>query len=200
MSSLPAIQFNEPPVTKYNSMDVDDSSESWVSLDGLYLGPDDDIEYDSVSSGLLDVLAAIPTDHPAPPINPDLYLRPDDDLIDCDEGPDSADADSDAPAAAEVSMSSWAETSDKLKRADTDLQRLQRAEWLSIEMLKVVLTNGSITAFFPHTFFGSGLTGQGFGIERGTAVPSCADEGPGALLGLLCRDLPSAVLWETTLQ
>ncbi|KAG0694475.1 hypothetical protein DFH29DRAFT_880689 [Suillus ampliporus] len=171
-------------------------------LDDLYLGLDDDIEYDSVSSGPLDVLAEIPgtfinslgssppaqPDQPALPIDPDLYLGPEDDLIDVDELPDSADAENDAPAPPEVSMSSdetstklhaerpeltnkicirmvqdfrpfrnlpdpsipqlleaerpfqtaWAETSDKLKKADADLQRLQRAEWMSVEMLKVV--------------------------------------------------------------
>lgn len=32
----------------------------------------------------------------------------------------------------------WAEASDKLKKADADLQRLQRVEQMSIEMLKVV--------------------------------------------------------------
>lgn len=32
----------------------------------------------------------------------------------------------------------WAETSDKLRKADADLQRLQRVEQMSIEMLKVV--------------------------------------------------------------
>ncbi|KAG0695792.1 hypothetical protein DFH29DRAFT_1005107 [Suillus ampliporus] len=90
-------------------MDLDESSVSQVSLDDLYLGPDDDIEYDSVSSGPLDVLAAIPT----LPINPDLYLGPEDDLIDVDELPDSADAETDAPAPPEVSMS-LDETSAKL--------------------------------------------------------------------------------------
>ncbi|KAG0692472.1 hypothetical protein DFH29DRAFT_1008595 [Suillus ampliporus] len=205
MSSHPAVRFNEPPVTDYNAMDLDESSVSRVSLDDLYLGPDDDIDYDSVSSGPLDVLAEIP----ALPIDPDLYLGPEDDLIDVDELPDSADADPDAPAPPEVSMSyetstklhaeqseltnedlysmvrefrpfrsfehtglksikdrlgdytrrngdlpdpsipqlleakrpfrmAWAETSDKLKRADADLQRLQRAERMSVEMLKVV--------------------------------------------------------------
>jgi hypothetical protein len=39
------------------------------------------------------------------PIDPDLYLGPEDDLIDVDESPDSADREIDAPAASEVSMS-----------------------------------------------------------------------------------------------
>ncbi|KAG1816890.1 uncharacterized protein BJ212DRAFT_1480743 [Suillus subaureus] len=70
-------------------------------LDDLYLGPDDDIEYDSPSSGSLDVLAAIPGFL----INPDLYLGPEDDIIDVDELLDSADPKIDVPAASEVSMS-----------------------------------------------------------------------------------------------
>ncbi|KAG1814428.1 uncharacterized protein BJ212DRAFT_1482159 [Suillus subaureus] len=217
MSPQSAIRFNDPPVTNYNSMDVDESTVSWASLDNLYLGLDDDIEYDSLSSESLDVLAAIPdqsppaqADHPCFLIDPDLYLRPEDDIIDVDELLDSADPKIDVPAASEVSMSlddtsnklqseqpeltnkdlhlmaqefqpfgsyehtglqsiqdrlgdykhhtgdlpdpsipllleaeqpfwmAWAETSDKLRRADADLQRLQRAQQMSIEMLKVV--------------------------------------------------------------
>jgi len=34
----------------------------------------------------------------------------------------------------------WAETSDKLRRADADLQRMQRAQQLSSELLKAVDT------------------------------------------------------------
>ncbi|KAG1821860.1 uncharacterized protein BJ212DRAFT_1297158 [Suillus subaureus] len=159
-----------------------------ASLDDLYLGLDDDIEYDSPSSRSPDVLAAIPrsritmhahqpladqsppaqADHPGFLIDPDLYLRPEDDIIDVDELPDSADPKIDVLAASEASMSyrlgdykhrtgdlpdpsipllleakrpfwmAWAETSNKLRRADVDLQRLQRAQWMSIEMLKVV--------------------------------------------------------------
>ncbi|KAG1822066.1 uncharacterized protein BJ212DRAFT_1477895 [Suillus subaureus] len=81
-------------------------------LDDLYLGPNDDIEYDSVSSGSPDVLAAIPNqsppaqaDHPGFPIDPDLYLRPEDDIIDVDELLDPADPEIDALAASEVSIS-----------------------------------------------------------------------------------------------
>ncbi|KAG1726590.1 hypothetical protein EDB19DRAFT_1914576 [Suillus lakei] len=101
-----------------------------------------------------------------------------------------------------------------------------------VDLLWVVLADGSITAFFPRMFFSAsdvfppsiatssgeslvtasvkparrspirdvrsapvfaGLTGRGFGIECGTAVTSCADEGPGTLQGLFCGDLPSAV-------
>ncbi|KAG1794506.1 uncharacterized protein BJ212DRAFT_1490055 [Suillus subaureus] len=93
-------------------MDVDESSVSQVSLDDLYLGPDDDIGYDSASSRSLDVLAAITNqsplaqvDHPGSPINPDLYLRHEDDIIDVDELLDSADPKIDALAASEVFMS-----------------------------------------------------------------------------------------------
>ncbi|KAG2033661.1 hypothetical protein BDR03DRAFT_984848 [Suillus americanus] len=204
MSPHPAIRFLDPPVTNYNSMDVDDSSMGWESLDDLddlYLGPDDDIEYDTMSTGPLDVSAAIPNqsdlgqaDDAGCFINPDLYLGPEDDVIDVDELPDAADPPTFDPATSEVSISSnksstklpadqpernfkevhlmawelhpfgkyqhpeclpdpslqqlieaerpfrtaWAETSDKLKKADADLQRLQRVEQMSIEMLKVV--------------------------------------------------------------
>ncbi|KAG1804321.1 uncharacterized protein BJ212DRAFT_1486743 [Suillus subaureus] len=81
-------------------------------LDDLYLGPDDDIEYDSPSSRSLDVLAAIPdqsppaqADHLGFLIDPDLYLRPEDDIIDVDELLDSADPKIDVLAASEASMS-----------------------------------------------------------------------------------------------
>ncbi|KAG0694697.1 hypothetical protein DFH29DRAFT_880549 [Suillus ampliporus] len=175
MSSHPAVRFNEPPVTDYNAMDLDESSVSRVSLDDLYLGPDDDIEYDSVSSGPLDVLAEIP----ALPIDPDLYLGPEDDPIDAPsevsmssdetstklhaERPELTNEDlysmvqefrpfgsfehtgylpdPSIPQLLEAERpfrTAWAETSDKLKRADADLQRLQRAERMSVEMLKVV--------------------------------------------------------------
>ncbi|KAG1734784.1 hypothetical protein EDB19DRAFT_1910910 [Suillus lakei] len=143
-------------------------------------------------------------------IDPDLYLRPEDDVIDVDEMPDFADAKCDAPAPPEESMlldetstklhsdqpdltnkdlrlmvrdfqpfrsyehtglqsiqdrlgdykhhhgnlrdpsipqllkaerpfrMAWADTSDKLRRADEDLRRMQRAEQMTVEMLKVV--------------------------------------------------------------
>ncbi|KAG1727893.1 hypothetical protein EDB19DRAFT_1832931 [Suillus lakei] len=111
MSSHPAVRFNDPPVTNYNSMDVDESFVSRASLDDLYLGPDEDIEYHPVSSGSPDVLAAIPdqsppaqADQPGLAIDPDLYLGPEDDVIDVDEMPDFADAECDAPAPPEESM------------------------------------------------------------------------------------------------
>ncbi|KAG1744224.1 hypothetical protein EDB19DRAFT_1906784 [Suillus lakei] len=99
MSSLPAVGFNDHLVTEYNSMDVDEPSESQVSPDQSPLAP---------------------ADHPVPPINLDLYLGPDDDLIDCDERPDSADADSNALDALEASMS-LDETSTKLHSEQLDL-------------------------------------------------------------------------------
>ncbi|KAG2348102.1 hypothetical protein BDR05DRAFT_996390 [Suillus weaverae] len=60
MSSYTAVRFNDLPVTQYNSMDVDESFASQASLDELYLGPDDEIEYDSVSSGPPGMVAATP--------------------------------------------------------------------------------------------------------------------------------------------
>ncbi|KAG2066572.1 hypothetical protein BDR04DRAFT_1106559, partial [Suillus decipiens] len=58
-----SVGFNASPSTDHNSMDVDDSDVSQTSLDSLsnvYLGPDDDIEDDYLSSSGLDVLQAIP--------------------------------------------------------------------------------------------------------------------------------------------
>ncbi|KAG1763274.1 hypothetical protein EV702DRAFT_1205700 [Suillus placidus] len=97
MSSQPVVRFHEPPVTECNSMEVDDSSESRMSLDELdaiYLGPDDELDSDSGSSSGPDVLNAIPDQsHPAqtddlPLFNdPDLYLGPEDDVIEFDNAP-----------------------------------------------------------------------------------------------------------------
>ncbi|KAG1720226.1 uncharacterized protein EDB91DRAFT_1257077 [Suillus paluster] len=216
MNPHPTVRFNDPPVTKYYSTDVDDSTQSRTSADDLYLGPDDDIEDDSMSSSGPDVLATssdqsppAQSDQPVQYINPDLYLGPDEDLIDCDDEPGSVYAHCESPVPSEVSMSyerpaecnpahpeltnedlyamvrefrpigsfkhsglqslqdrlssykhdngglpvhsipllieaerpfqmGWADTSDKLRRADAELQRLRRAEQASIEMLKVV--------------------------------------------------------------
>jgi hypothetical protein len=87
MSSHQGVQFNDPPVTDHNSMDVDDTSGSLISQgmshflclsfltghasddlylgpdDDLYLGPDDDLEDDSVSSSHPDMFDAIPGEH-----------------------------------------------------------------------------------------------------------------------------------------
>ncbi|KAG1835774.1 hypothetical protein F4604DRAFT_1958161 [Suillus subluteus] len=78
-------------------MDVDDSSESRMSLDSLdhvYLGPDEELDSDSGSSRGPDVLDAIPdpsfpaqADDLALFNDPDLYLGPEDDLIECDDAP-----------------------------------------------------------------------------------------------------------------
>ncbi|KAG2033149.1 hypothetical protein BDR03DRAFT_1075912 [Suillus americanus] len=130
MSPHPAIIFLDPLVTDYNSMDVDDSSMGWESLDDLddlddlYLGPDDDIEYDTMSTGPPDASAAIPriimhanftledqsdpgqADDAGCLIDPDLYLGPEDDVIDVDELPDAADPPTFDLATSEVSISS----------------------------------------------------------------------------------------------
>ncbi|KAG2029845.1 hypothetical protein BDR03DRAFT_1096203 [Suillus americanus] len=119
MSPHPAVRFLDPPVTDYNSMDVDDSSMGWESpddlddLDDLYLGLDDDIEYDTMSARPLDALATIPDqsdpgqgDDAGCLIDPDLCLGPENDVIDVDELPDAADPPTFDPATSEVSISS----------------------------------------------------------------------------------------------
>ncbi|KAG1768231.1 hypothetical protein EV702DRAFT_1282398 [Suillus placidus] len=233
MSSQPAVRFHEPPVTECNSMEVDDSSQSRMSLDesdDIYLGPDDELDSDSGSSSGLDVLNAIPNQsHPAqtddlPLFNdPDLYLGPKDDVIEFDDAPAVPDSPmtvseltpephSASPAVPEAPMTSnstaiecqspkmemdyedlhamvwefmpirsydhteiesildhlgdyeqrhgnlpdptvaqlleadrpfhitWAETCDKLRKADADLQRMQRVRQLTVEMLEVFET------------------------------------------------------------
>ncbi|KIK33589.1 hypothetical protein CY34DRAFT_18275 [Suillus luteus UH-Slu-Lm8-n1] len=92
MSSQPGIRFHDPPVTQFTSMDVDQSSESWTSLDALdniYLGLDEDLDSDSGSTTGPDGLGEIPAQsHLAqaadlPLFNdPNLYLRPQDDIPD----------------------------------------------------------------------------------------------------------------------
>ncbi|KAG1867094.1 hypothetical protein C8R48DRAFT_671970 [Suillus tomentosus] len=78
-------------------MDVDESSQSRMSLDPLddiYLGPDDELDSDSGSSGGLDVLNVIP-DPSSPALadglalydDLDLYLGPEDTLISSDDAP-----------------------------------------------------------------------------------------------------------------
>ncbi|KAG2029481.1 hypothetical protein BDR03DRAFT_1096265 [Suillus americanus] len=112
MSPHPAVRFLDPLVTDYNSMDVDDSSMGRESPDDLYLGPDDDIEYDTMSAGHPDALAAIPDqsdpgqgDDAGCLIDPDLYLGPEDDVIDVDELLDAADPPTFDLATSEVSIS-----------------------------------------------------------------------------------------------
>ncbi|KAG2094672.1 uncharacterized protein F5147DRAFT_657144, partial [Suillus discolor] len=78
-------------------MDVDESSKSRMSLDPLddiYLGPDDELDSDSGSSGGLDLLNVIPdplypalADGLALYDDPDLYLGPEDTLISSDDAP-----------------------------------------------------------------------------------------------------------------
>ncbi|KAG1738586.1 hypothetical protein EDD22DRAFT_922721 [Suillus occidentalis] len=69
MSSQHGVRFHDPPATECTSMDVDEPSESRMSLDSLddiYLGPDEDLDSDSGSSAGPDVLDEIPTQsHPA---------------------------------------------------------------------------------------------------------------------------------------
>ncbi|KAG1879700.1 hypothetical protein C8R48DRAFT_686760 [Suillus tomentosus] len=97
MSSQPGVRFHDPPVTESTSMDMDESSQSRMSLDPLddiYLGPDDELDSDSGSSGGLDVLNVIP-DPSYPALadglalydDPDLYLGPEDTLISSDDAP-----------------------------------------------------------------------------------------------------------------
>ncbi|KAG1871634.1 hypothetical protein F4604DRAFT_1926002 [Suillus subluteus] len=232
-------------------MDVDDSSESRMSLDSLdhvYLGPDEELDSDSGSSRGPDVLDAIPGMFSIQPFNislcilikhfqihhfllrrmtfalfndPDLYLGPEDDLIECDDAPAVPDSPMTAtkstpeppsvhPVVSEAPLSShattpgrqstqpdltneelramiqefmpigsydqteiqsiidrlgdyqqrqghiphptvaqlleadrpfrmaWAETSDKLRRADMDLRRMQRVRQSTSEMLVVL--------------------------------------------------------------
>ena len=79
MSSHQGVRFNDPPVTNYNSMDVGDTSGLLISQgmslflclslltghasDDLYLGPDDDLEDESVASSHLDMFHAIPGEY-----------------------------------------------------------------------------------------------------------------------------------------
>ncbi|KAG2126557.1 uncharacterized protein EDB93DRAFT_1257507 [Suillus bovinus] len=88
MNSPATVRFNDPPVTEYNSMDVDESTVSQMSTDQLYLGPADDPESCSVSSNGPEVFSPISDPsplaqpyHPDVPIHPDLYLGPDKDFM-----------------------------------------------------------------------------------------------------------------------
>ncbi|KAG2094379.1 uncharacterized protein F5147DRAFT_657147 [Suillus discolor] len=207
MSSQPGVRFHDPPVTEFTSMDVDESSQSRMSLDPLddiYLGPDDELDSDSGSSGGLDVLNVIP-DPSSPALadglalydDPDLYLGPEDTLISSDDAPAVPDfpmaANSEtperqspepelnnealramvqefmpigsydqaenrlgdyqqrhgnlpAPTVAQLLEAdrpfrvAWAETCDKLRKADADLRRMQRVRESTSEMLKVLDT------------------------------------------------------------
>ncbi|KAG1767946.1 hypothetical protein EDD22DRAFT_873928 [Suillus occidentalis] len=103
MSSQHRVRFHDPLATECTSMDVDEPSESRMSLDSLdniYLGPDEELNSDSGSSAGPDVLDEIPAQsHPAQGDDlsllnaPDMYLGPEDDLIEFDYGlavPDSS--------------------------------------------------------------------------------------------------------------
>ncbi|KAG1875991.1 hypothetical protein C8R48DRAFT_669219 [Suillus tomentosus] len=78
-------------------MDVDESSKSRISLDALddiYLGLDDELDSDSGASGSLDALNVIPdpsylaqADELALYDDLDLYLGPEDTLIESDDAP-----------------------------------------------------------------------------------------------------------------
>ncbi|KAG2048907.1 hypothetical protein BDR06DRAFT_1070414 [Suillus hirtellus] len=75
-------------------MDMDESSQSWMSLDNIYLGLDDELDSDSGSSSGLDVLNVIPdpsypalADKLALYDDLDLYLGPEDTLILSDDAP-----------------------------------------------------------------------------------------------------------------
>ncbi|KAG1734843.1 hypothetical protein EDD22DRAFT_925244 [Suillus occidentalis] len=97
MSSQHGVRFHDLPATECTSMDVDEPSESRMSLDSLddiYLGPDEELDSDFRSSAGPDVLDEIPTQsHPAQGDDlsllnaPDMYLGPKDDLIEFDDGP-----------------------------------------------------------------------------------------------------------------
>ncbi|KAG1873172.1 hypothetical protein F4604DRAFT_1925668 [Suillus subluteus] len=221
MNTQPAVRFHDPPVTELTGHVSD-------SLDHVYLGPDEELDSDSGSSRGLDVLDAIPdpsfpaqADDLALFNDPDLYLGPEDDLIESDDAlavPDSPmtatkstpEPPSVHPVVSEAPLSSrattpgrqstqpdltneelhamiqefmpigsydqteiqsiidrlgdyqqrqghiphptvaqlleadrpfrmaWAETSDKLRRADMDLQRMQRVRQSTSEMLVVL--------------------------------------------------------------
>ncbi|KAG1780216.1 hypothetical protein EV702DRAFT_1266684 [Suillus placidus] len=268
MSSQPAVRFHEPPVTECNSMEVDDSSESRMSLDQLdaiYLGPDDELDSDSGSSSGRDVLNAIPDQsHPAltddlPLFNdPDLYLGPEDDVIEFDDAPAVPDSPmtvsdstpephSASPAVPEAPMTSnstaierqspkpemayedlhamvrefmpigsfdhtehrlgdyeqrhgnlpdptvaqlleshrpfrntWAETCDKLRKADADLRRMQRVRQSTVEMLEVLET---LIDYFededPGRDSGLGIRDSGLGLCFRTPNPELRSSGLG---------------------
>ncbi|KAG2050578.1 hypothetical protein BDR06DRAFT_1064259 [Suillus hirtellus] len=111
MSSQSGVRFHDPPVTEFTSMDVDESSQSQMSLDPLddiYLGPDDELDSDSGLSDGLDVLNVIP-DPSSPALadglalydDLDLYLGLEDTLILSDDAPVIPDF----PMAGEITLS-----------------------------------------------------------------------------------------------
>ncbi|KAG2138242.1 hypothetical protein BD769DRAFT_1663821 [Suillus cothurnatus] len=176
-------------------MDVDDSTESWISLDALdhvYLGLDDDIEYDPLSSIGPDVLDTIPNQ--SLPVYSDdialfndlaLYLRPDDELIDCDEDLACADMDSNSLATQERSLSA---------HVSSPRHHLAPPELINEELYAMVWEFQPLGSY-DHTGCAplfAVLTGWGFGMDCATALSALADGGPPALLGLFCGGQPSA--------
>ncbi|KAG1752012.1 hypothetical protein EDD22DRAFT_914804 [Suillus occidentalis] len=208
MSSQHGVRFHDPPATECTSMDVDEPSESRMSLDDIYLGPDEDLDSESGSWAGPDVLDEIPAQsHLAQGDDlsllhaPDLYLGPKDDLIEFDDGrlPDVQEAPIPSQSATPRRQSpvpslnneelramiqefmpigsydqteiqtivdrlgdyhqrygrvpdptvaqlleadrpfqtAWADTSDKLRKADADLQRMQRVRDSTSKLLKV---------------------------------------------------------------
>ncbi|KAG1819113.1 uncharacterized protein BJ212DRAFT_1479226 [Suillus subaureus] len=68
-------------------------------------------------------------DHPGIPIDPDLYLGPEDDIIDVDKLPDSADPKIDALAASEVFMSYKTSTELHLQQSELTNEDLCLIVW-----------------------------------------------------------------------
>ncbi|KAG2352551.1 hypothetical protein BDR07DRAFT_1384159 [Suillus spraguei] len=152
-------------------MDVDDSTESRISLDALddvylgpddetetqissdacddvYLGPDDEIDYDSGSSGGPDVSDAIPAQAQELAVfnNLDLYLGPDNDLIDCDEVLECADVEIDALAIPGLAISLNA-TPPKRQSPIPELRTACHSGHMIKENIAWVITN-SVMAIF----------------------------------------------------
>ncbi|KAG1717404.1 hypothetical protein EDD22DRAFT_946152 [Suillus occidentalis] len=205
MSSQHGVRFHDLPATECTFMVVDEPSDSQMSLDSLddiYLGPDEELDSDSGLSAGLDVLDEIPTQsHLAQGDDlsllnaPDMYLRPEGDLIEFDDGPAMPDSPMTGenprmslnneelramiqefmpirsydqteiqtivdrlgdyhqcygrvpdPTVAQLLeadrpfRTAWADTSDKLLKADADLRRMQRVRDSTSELLKVLDT------------------------------------------------------------
>ncbi|KAG1759350.1 hypothetical protein EDD22DRAFT_906509 [Suillus occidentalis] len=198
MSSQHGVRFHDPPATECTSMDVDEPSESRMSLDSLddiYLGPDEDLDSDSGSSAGPDVLDEIPAQsHPvqgddlsllnAPDIFDDGPAVPDSPMTVLDPNQSTPGRQSPVPSLNNEELramiqefmpigsydqteiqtivdrlgdyhqrygpqlleadrpfrTAWADTSDKLRKADADLRRMQRVRDSTSELLKVLDT------------------------------------------------------------
>ncbi|KAG1803033.1 uncharacterized protein BJ212DRAFT_1487255 [Suillus subaureus] len=79
-----------------------------------------DVDESTVSQASLDQSPPAQADHPGFLINPDLYLGPEDDIIDVDELLDSANPKIDVLAASEASMS-LDDTSNELQSEQPEL-------------------------------------------------------------------------------